>query len=625
MKNKSIDSGALFVCLFFFIAWAVLLSEKYHFFAYGDWDLDLYAQAMWNLSHGSTFTSLFGISFLANHANYIAFLLTPLYFFFQHPLTLVYLKLFSFFAGAFVFYKAARQKLPAAAALIFMVLYILHPPNIFMLLFEFDFESLSIGLLFLLFYFYRKENFPAFIGTAFLTAVCKENLPLVIIMFGLYALFFKKERKFLWAGAAVGLGAAIFAVEMFVLTPWIRQGLSSGSNIYLSGYVGVVQSPSFFQKILSLENFNYLKDLFGPSIIPALLSPHILLIGLPLFIQSLMGPAYTQHTIFFHYAATVVPVIFMAVIRSAEWLHPRLRQGSRIFLMTFFIIISLFNITVYWPPLEARMSGWQDRLDPIRSDFVKKIPADAAVVTTFDLLGHLSQRKYVYALYNVWENANYFTGQSPFLLPERVEHAVVDFSDAWMEGALRRDPSGVSSRLGEVFLKKDWRVQEVVEDLVFFKKNNPQGFSLLTVQKEPFLKAGGNGGFVIDGRLRLDTLRIEKNTSVYSLVPITFFWNAVYETGDRYAMILAVLRDQRPVYIKGRNIGYGLYPTNTWKTGEYIQERYFYGPPPLSPGKYTLEITFFNITQNREAVISSAGVDQPHKGRVILIDFDLRG
>lgn len=625
MKNKSIDSGVLFVCLFFFIAWVVLLSRKYYFFAYGDWDLDLYAQAMWNLSHGSTFTSLFGISFLANHANYIAFLLAPLYFFFQHPLTLVYLKLFSFFAGAFVFYKVARQKLPAAAALIFMVLYILHPPNIFMLLFEFDFESLSIGLLFLLFYFYRKENFPAFIGTAFLTAICKENLPLVIIMFGFYALFFKKERKFLWAGSAVGLGAAVFTVEMFILTPWARQSLPSADNIYLSGYVNVVQSPHLLQKLLSPENFNYLRDLFGPTIVPALLSPQILLLGLPLFIQSLMGPAYTQHTIFFHYAATVVPVIFMAVIRSLEWVYPRLRQRGRFLVIALFVVMSLGNIAVYKTPLEERTIGWQDRLDPIRSDFVQRVPADAAVVTTFDLLGHLSQRRYVYALYNVWIGTNHFTAQTPFLLPERVDHAVVDFSDAWMEGALRGDPRGAGARIGEVFLSKDWGVQEAVEDLVFFKKNSPQGFSLVDVQKEPFSESAGKGGFVIDGRLRLETFRIEKNTSVYSLVPITFFWNAVYETGDRYAMILAVLRDQRPVYIKGRNIGYGLYPTSIWKSGEYIQERYFYGPPPLRPGKYTLEMLFFNVTQNREAVVSFEREGQIQEGRSILIDFDIKG
>jgi len=99
---------ALSVCLTGFVIWSCLLRYKFNHFGYWDWDLSLYSQAMWNLCHGTTYTSLFGTSFLANHAHYFSFFLLPIYYFFQHPLTLVHLNLFSFFAGAFLFFLIAK-------------------------------------------------------------------------------------------------------------------------------------------------------------------------------------------------------------------------------------------------------------------------------------------------------------------------------------------------------------------------------------------------------------------------------------------------------------------------------------------------------------------------------------
>ena len=623
---KMSDIVALSFCISFYFFWIFLLTIKYNFFGYYDWDLDLYAQAMWNLCHGSTFTSLFGTSFLANHANYIAFILTPVYFFFQHPLTLIHLKLFSFFAGAFVFYKLAARSLPAIVALIFMLLYIFHPPNIFMLLFEFDFETLSIGFFFLLFYFYQKENFFGFILTAFLAAICKENLPFVIVFFGLYALFFKKEKKWLWAGSTIALGSIIFIAEIFILTPLLRHGLTNAGNIYLSGYLNTAQSPQFLQKFFSYKNLFYLRDVFGPGIVLAFLSPQTLLISLPLFIQNLISSAYTMHTVFFHYAATIVPFIFMAMIHSLQWLYPRLRQASRFLLVAFLAIVSVVNIIRYEPFWQAKIDQWVDRLDPIRSDLMKQIPRNASVVTTFELLDHLSQRKQVYALYNVWIDANYFTGEKPFHLPDLVDHAFIDFSDPWLKNDFYSNPKAIGSRLGKIFLDEDWQAEEAVEDLVIFRKKYPRGFPLISFLKEPSRQGQKMPDLTIDDRFVLDAFEIQKNTFSYPLLPVVFFWNADYETADQYAMILKIRKDAKLIYVNSRDIGYALYPTSVWKPGEYIQERYFYLLPPLARGKYTLEISFWNVTRKKAAVVSFKENNQIKKSKAVIIgDLYIKG
>ena len=163
-KNKDrMDIVALALCLFAFSFWVVLLSYKFTHFGYYDWDLAFFSQGMWNLSHGSGHVSLFDTNFFSNHANLIAYLILPIYRIFPHPLTLVFLKVISYVTAAFVLYVLAKEKLGPVAAILMLWLYLTYPPNVFGLLYEFDFESLAPGLLMLIFYFYVKDHWQGFL------------------------------------------------------------------------------------------------------------------------------------------------------------------------------------------------------------------------------------------------------------------------------------------------------------------------------------------------------------------------------------------------------------------------------------------------------------------------------
>ena len=172
------------ICAVGCCAWAAVCTLKYVRFDYWGWDLSLYAQLMWNLCHGHTTTSLFGGSFLIDHANYIAFLLVPLYFFFQSALTLLYFKLIAFFIGSYVLYLIAQKRLGGAWALGLMLAYIFYPANVAMLFFEFNFENLALPLIFASFYFLEQRRWLPFIICALVLALVKENMPLVVAMFG---------------------------------------------------------------------------------------------------------------------------------------------------------------------------------------------------------------------------------------------------------------------------------------------------------------------------------------------------------------------------------------------------------------------------------------------------------
>ena len=147
-NNPTANTGifskrAALLCLAAFLAWGFILVRKYIFFGYEDWDLAFFAQAMWNLRHGSQYVSLFDINFFGNHSNLIALICLPVYIIFMHPLTLIFLKLLSFICAGYVLFLIAQPKIGETLSLLVLLLYLIYPPNIFGLLYEFDFESLA--------------------------------------------------------------------------------------------------------------------------------------------------------------------------------------------------------------------------------------------------------------------------------------------------------------------------------------------------------------------------------------------------------------------------------------------------------------------------------------------------
>ncbi|MBF0618941.1 MAG: DUF2079 domain-containing protein, partial [Candidatus Omnitrophica bacterium] len=174
-NNRTINLLAIGTCTALAGVWGLVLTLKYYHFGYTGSDLALYAQLMWNLAHGNTHTSLFGGNFLIDHANYIAFLLAPLFAILPTALALLYLKVIVFFAGAYVLYLIALKKLSPALSFFFMLGYVVYPPNISMLFFEFNFENLAPAFIFLAFYFFDQKRLMPFLLTGLLLASIKEN------------------------------------------------------------------------------------------------------------------------------------------------------------------------------------------------------------------------------------------------------------------------------------------------------------------------------------------------------------------------------------------------------------------------------------------------------------------
>ena len=479
-KDSQMDRLALGICTGVFFFWFLLLSYKYQHYGYYDWDLAISDQVVWDLCHGSAFSSLIGYHFLANHANYIAFLIAPVYYFFPHPLTLIFLKLFSFAGGSFVLYKIIDKFWDKRLALIVMLLYITHPANIFMLFYEFKFENLAVGIIFLLFYFFQIERLTAFLITAFILMLIKENMSLIVVLFGLYGLLTKKEKRGAWGALPLFLGVSFFVVTMAVIIPFIRRPLPFSESIYWSLYGhftkihgSFIKTVSFyifqlFSVLFSKQNLIYLYDLFGPFLFFALASCQVLLLGLPILFQNLLSKAYQMHTIYFHYSATIVPLIAIAAGLSLGVLRSKFHILTYRILCFLSGLIFLFNVYHFGPMWQDEIAGWVNKPAKIRDYLIQQIPKEAGVVASFDFLSHLDHRKNLYSFYNVLRNINYITGQEPFALPKDVQYALIDFNDPWF---LPSNNSKIdNNHLKDFFSSGHWIVQRQYGSIILFKR-----------------------------------------------------------------------------------------------------------------------------------------------------------
>ena len=190
---------------------------KYQSFGYQDFDLAIYSQTLWNILHGSIYSSILGIDFLGNHAGFIVFLIAPLYFVFKSPLTLLFIQSLSLGVAAYPIYLIAKKELNRNIGLAIVVIYLIYPALGYVNLFEFHPQTLAIPFLIFTYYYFEKENFKMFIIFMSLSLICQENIALIIALFGVYAFFIKKDIKWLLTPFLIGM--AWFCIMVFKIIP----------------------------------------------------------------------------------------------------------------------------------------------------------------------------------------------------------------------------------------------------------------------------------------------------------------------------------------------------------------------------------------------------------------------
>jgi uncharacterized membrane protein len=314
---------------------------------------------------------------------------------------------------------------PAAAALC-AIAALLYPPLQFAALDEF--HPVTLAIPFLLFAFVYLEEDRRWLAIPFLVlaALCKEEIPLVILLMGLY---FALRKRALWP-LLVSLAAGLyFLLAAGVVMPHFAGG---SGNAFLGRYaggeegmrslaVGLVTHPwRILTTLLAPSGLAYLAKLLWPFGFTSLASPLTLLVSLPELLINLLSSKPQQQSIAYHYVAGEAPFVIAAMVlglrRIAGWLtrrsgpsrKTRPQRLHRLLAAAVVAVALVATLTV--GPLSGARPGWGKALAPehkaLIAEAIALVPDDATVSADNALGAQLSERER-FTLFPVVGDAEY--------------------------------------------------------------------------------------------------------------------------------------------------------------------------------------------------------------------------
>lgn len=319
------------------------------------YDLGLHAQVWWNTSQGRPFAGSVEVdNYLGDHVSPIILLLAPLYRLWPDARLLLLLQASALALGAWPLALLARRRLlphwpqgAHLAALVMALIYLSYPALGFVNRFEFHEEALAVPLLLLAFWALEARRLGIMSLALALALLAKEDVGLTVAAFGGWAWWRARPAQrspqhndhrlrsagLLWA--VIGVSWSLLA--LFAVIPAVR-GAESDT---LARYAWLGSGPADILRNL-LDNPGRIADhvlgeprrlwmlvkfLLPVGFLP-LLSPAILIALPSLTINWLAGNLY-QASIYFHYAALLIPVFFAAAVYGMERVGEGERGGER--------------------------------------------------------------------------------------------------------------------------------------------------------------------------------------------------------------------------------------------------------------------------------------------------------
>src|SRR6266581_1085520 len=300
-------------------------------------DLGIMDQAIWSTLHGHLFhqticntvsdTNCYGfngISRFAIHFEPILFLASLFYVVWPNPKTLLVIQSLVVASGAFPAFWLARLRLcNELAAVVIALLYLLYPAQQQATVYDFHAVTFTAALLlFTLYFMYTRRTVWLFVF-AILSMACKEEMPAVIAMFGLWSIVFQQRWR-------TGLGLVALSMAWVGMTLLVYHFASpTGHPLLASRYSYLGNSPSqilfYFlqhpravidQHLLEPTHRQYLRILLAPAGYLPVLAPWILVMAFPSIALNLLSSFRNQYLGIFQYSAEIVPVLIFSTIEA---------------------------------------------------------------------------------------------------------------------------------------------------------------------------------------------------------------------------------------------------------------------------------------------------------------------
>jgi uncharacterized membrane protein len=340
--------------------------------------------------------------------------------------------------GALPTYLIGRRYLGEAGGLVFALAYLAYPSVNYINTFDFHEAAFTVPFLLFTVYYFLEEKFRKFLIFSVLSMMCKENVSLIIFMFGLYALYIKRDIK--WVAVPSLLGFLWFIAVMYYVIPFFRGG---STYVFIKEYypnfgstpgevVKTMLAHPFLtiKQMLSFEKFVYILLIFLPVSFSSLLNPSTLLIALPAFLQNLLATYRPLYSVNFQYMQGIIPFVIVSAIRGtktlidSKYLERFLRtENKKSSILSFILVNAIIMNILYSPSPIGTFYNPEDYSFSTEKKVSMKtamslIPNDAGVSTQVWYTAHLSKRAVLYGFNNeTIEKVDYILVDRGRLLP----------------------------------------------------------------------------------------------------------------------------------------------------------------------------------------------------------------
>ncbi len=396
--------------ILFVIAYAWLSISRHARFNSTGYDLAIHEQILWNTLNGRFFaTSIEVDNSFADHFRPLLLFLVPIYGLWQRPETLLIIQVLVLASAAIPIYLLAKLKTGdrfVAAAI--ASVYLLYPAVGFIARFDFHTEVFAIPAFVAAFYMMETGRWGWASLWLIIPLLTKENMGLIVAMYGLYALL--RWKRVMWGISWLVVGLVAFTATTFWLLPTVRgEPLDALARYQWMGdtpgeiLLTLFTKPGLvWEHVVSTSNLTYLLQLLLPVGFLALLGVPELLLAIPIIGTNLLADHFCQSTIYCQYSAPIVPFVFIAAIfglvRLSKVLDSRVKMRM-VALLLIPVAIAALRIDNPFREQQLLPSALQviDNAQVVEQA-LDSVPDNTSVVTTNDYAAHLSRREELYII-----------------------------------------------------------------------------------------------------------------------------------------------------------------------------------------------------------------------------------
>ncbi len=392
---------------------------KHYFLRTYAFDLGVYVQAMWQYAHFKWPVSTIGdeVALLGNHFGPILVFIAPLFRLFPYGYTLLLVQAVWVAISVLPIYWWTKKHFSDRVLPVTMgMIYLLHPGIQAALNFDFHLTTLATTFLAFVLYYGLEKKWKLYWLWFGLSLLVKEDLLLVLAMFGVY-LWFGGDKKQGVMTTAVALGW--FVVLLMWVMPAInpRKDVLHSADRFVRVYLGdrslfkVIAEPvaspmSFWGKFVDFEvkRRSQLVAALPFGFLPVL-SPLGWLLGAPIWYSRYQSSIVNLWAPVYQYGATTAPIFAFATIQVLarlkrtwlRWVEPlRFSVYASAWMVAGYLLVPLW----YKQPVGQLFTAdfYADRLGA-RDEIMREIaliPANASVLADGMIVPHLATRDQIY-------------------------------------------------------------------------------------------------------------------------------------------------------------------------------------------------------------------------------------